>query len=110
MKKIATEVERTDHGKFVKRRREVVGRAADEDAPMGAEQDSADSPRTELGEDDATVPLEASLVEGMFERDVTENEEEVERVILAMNEEAAAKDAVNNSERPVPEARSTLEQ
>ena len=72
MKKIATEVERTDHGNFVKRRREVVGRAADEDAPMGAKQDSADSPRTELGEDEAAVPMEASLVEGMFERDVTE--------------------------------------
>ena len=72
MKKIETEVERTDHGKFVKRRREVVGRAADEDAPMGAEQDSADSPRTELGEDEAAVPMEASLVEGMLERDVTE--------------------------------------
>ena len=39
----------------------------------------------------------------------TGNEEEVERVVLAMNEEATARDGVKNPEMPVPEARSKLE-
>ena len=53
--------------------------------------------------------MEASPVEGMLERDATENEEEVERGVYTMNEEVAARDAVNNPETPVPEERSTQE-
>ena len=65
---------------------------------MGAWHGSADSPGAEPG-DDETVPMEALLVEGMLERDATENEEEVERVVLAMNEEAALKDDVEAGDR-----------
>ena len=91
----------------MKRRREGDEKAADEDAPMGAEQGGADSPRAEPG-DEVAVPMEASLVvEGMLEGG--KNEEEVERVVLEMNEEAATRDAVNNPRTEVVEARSTLE-
>ena len=53
---------------------------AKEAASVSARQDSVVSPRAELGEDEAAVPMEASLVEHMLERDATENEEEVQRV------------------------------
>ena len=46
---------------------------------------------------------DGGIVGYRLERDATDNEEEVERVVLAMNEEVAVKDAVKNPEIPVPE-------
>ena len=83
----ATKLERTHHEKFVKRRREGDEKAADEDNPMDA---GADTSRVELVDEEA-VPFEASLVEGMLERDAKENEEEVERVVLAIIEKRCGK-------------------
>ena len=111
-------MELADHGKIAKRRREGDERAADEeraglgspprDAQMGAEHGSVDSPGTELGDNEA-VPMEALLVEGILERDATKDDEEAKRVVLAMTEEAATRDAVNNLEMPMPEGRSRRE-
>ena len=53
--------------------------------------------------------MEALLSEDMNERDATTNDEATERVFLAVNEEAAARDPVTNPEIPVLEVRSTLE-
>ena len=86
---------RADHGVQHKRRRE--GNDEDDarsdldsswhDAHMGVHVSGKDP-------EDQRFPIEALLIECMLERGDADDDHEIERVILTMNEEGAARDAI----------------
>ena len=95
---VASDLERADHGVPHKRRRE-----GDDEDEGRSSLDSSSHDAAVSGKDpeDEPFPKEALLTQCMLQRDDPENEDEVERVVLTMNEEGAARDATPNPERLV---------